>query len=481
MRIVVHDYSGHPGQAQLSRALARRGHEVTHQHCPSYATGKGSLQVEPGDPPTLSFEPCAMEGTFAKYSVVTRIRQELSYGRRAARSIAATEPAVAVISNVPLLAHSVLARRLSRCGVPMVFWHQDIYSEAIGSAARRRLPVVGAWVARVAERLERTIARRSGAIVAISPTFLDRLAAWGVADKTVVVPNWAPIDELPMFDGDDDGGGGPAEEWRSRAGLRGHPVVLYSGTLGLKHDPGILASLAERLGESHPSARVVVISEGKGRDWLEEWKHDRGAAADNLVLSDFQPYADLPAVMGSADVLMAVLEPDASRFSVPSKVLTYLCAGRAIVGVLPPDNSVAEILLTHGAGLVVRRDDAASEVARLLNDEACRKAMGRAGRRYAERAFSPETAADRFEEVFNDVVPVSAPSASAGPDSVLSPDSAPNSVPDGRPVTGRQTVRDQGMSWSNAKLIPPIPSSTMGDETADNKVTASGPFPHHVG
>jgi glycosyltransferase involved in cell wall biosynthesis len=460
MRIVVHDYSGHPGQAQLSRALARRGHEVTHQHCPSYATGKGSLQLEPGDPPTLSFEPCAMEGTFAKYSVVTRIRQELSYGRRAARAIAAKDPAVAVISNVPLLAHSILARRVARCGVPMVFWHQDIYSEAIGSAARRRLPVVGAWVARLAARLERTIARRSGAIVAISPTFLDRLAAWGVADKAVVVPNWAPIDELPMFDDDGDrgdGSGGQADEWRSRAGLRGRQVVLYSGTLGLKHDPGILASLAERLGESHPSARVVVISEGKGRDWLEEWKHEQGAAADNLILLDFQPYADLPAVMGSADVLMAVLEPDASRFSVPSKVLTYLCAGRAIVGVLPRDNSVAEILLTHGAGLVVRSDDAASEVARLLNDEACRKAMGRAGRRYAERSFSPETAADRFEAVFNDICATSAPrsvSASARPDSVLSPDAASNSVPDGRPVTGRQTVRDQGMSWSDRKLIP---------------------------
>jgi colanic acid biosynthesis glycosyl transferase WcaI len=452
MRIVVHDYSGHPGQAQLSRALARRGHAVTHQHCPSYATGKGSLQVGPGDPPTLSFEPCAMEGTFAKYSVVTRIRQELSYGRRAARCIAAKDPGVAVISNVPLLAHSVLARRLSRCGVPMVFWHQDIYSEAIGSAARRRLPVVGVWVARVAERMERTIARRSGAIVAISPTFLDRLAAWGVADKAAVVPNWAPIDELPMFDDDDDGRGGgrggPADEWRSRAGLRGHQVVLYSGTLGLKHDPGILASLAERLGESHPSARVVVISEGKGRDWLEEWKHERGAAADNLILLDFQPYADLPAVMGSADVLMAVLEPDASRFSVPSKVLTYLCAGRAIVGVLPPDNSVAEILLTHGAGLVVGRDDAASEVARLLNDEACRKAMGRAGRRYAERSFSPETAADRFVEVFDALVPVP----------------ATDPVSDCRPVTGRRTMRDEDMSWSDRRFITTTPSCTTGGE-----------------
>ncbi len=256
-RLVVHDYSGHPGQAQLSRALARRGFDVTHQHCPSYATGKGSLQIEPGDPATLSFEPCAMEGAFARYAAFTRIRQELSYGRLAARAIAAKEPAVAVISNVPLLAHAVLARRLARRGVPMVFWQQDIYSEAIGSAARRQLPIVGPLIARLAEHLERTVARRSVAVVAISPTFLEKLTAWGVVDKSTVVPNWAPIEELPLCDADN--------EWRARLGLRGHAVVLYSGTLGLKHDPSILVLIAERLRLSHPGARVVVISEGKGR------------------------------------------------------------------------------------------------------------------------------------------------------------------------------------------------------------------------
>ena len=46
-RIVVHDYSGHPGQAQLSRALAARGYEVTHQHCPAYATGKAPSSGRP--------------------------------------------------------------------------------------------------------------------------------------------------------------------------------------------------------------------------------------------------------------------------------------------------------------------------------------------------------------------------------------------------------------------------------------------------
>jgi glycosyltransferase involved in cell wall biosynthesis len=393
----VHDYSGHLGQAQLSRALARRGYEVTHQHCPSYTTGKGSLEWTPGDPDTLTFEACPLESTFAKYSAVTRIRQELSYGRRAGQLIAERDPAVAVISNVPLLAHVVLTRQLGRRGIPMVFWHQDVYSEAIGNTARRRLPVVGGLVAALADRLERHIARRSAAIVAISPTFLSRLREWGVADKATVVPNWAPIDELPVRPRDNT--------WRERMGLGDAPVVLYSGTLGLKHDPSLLALIAGELEQSNPDARVVVVSEGKGRDWLEDWKREHNSP--NLVLADFQPYADLPDVLGTADVLVAILEPEASRFSVPSKVLTYLCSDRAVVGVLPPDNSVAEILTSQGAGSVVdptQRDQVPAVVAKLLDDDATRRAMGDAGRRYAERTFSPEVAADAFLGVFGPLV-----------------------------------------------------------------------------
>ncbi|HEY1443672.1 MAG TPA: glycosyltransferase, partial [Acidimicrobiales bacterium] len=198
--------------------------------------------------------------------------------------------------------------------------------------------------------------------------------------------------------------------WRQRVGLTEHQVVLYSGTLGLKHDPSILAELAAGLHQSHPGARVVVVSEGKGRDWLEGHKAHEGA--DNLVLLDFQPYEDLPEMMASADLLVAILEPDASKFSVPSKVLTYLCASRAVLGVLPPDNSVAEILSSQEAGVVVDPADrtlVVKEAAALLDDHDRRHAMGRAGRAYAERTFSPETAADQFLGAFGDLVAVLSP------------------------------------------------------------------------
>ncbi|HEX3794082.1 MAG TPA: glycosyltransferase family 4 protein [Acidimicrobiales bacterium] len=397
LRVVVHDYSGHPGQMQLSRTLACHGHDVIYQHCPSYVTGKGAVERLPSDPETLTFEPFPMKSEFNRYSVVHRVTQEVQYGLQVGRRLTEEKPDVAVLSNVPLLAHALLCVRLRRHQIPMVFWHQDIYSSAISATARKKLGALGGVVAWLAEGIERFIARSSAAIVAISPTFFDKLNEWGVGDRTTVIPNWAPIAELPVQP--------RRNEWSERFGLSDVPVVMYSGTLGLKHDPSILSHIATRLAGQRPEARVVVITEGMGRTWLETWQKEHGAT--NLVLLDFQSYEDLPLMLGSADVLVAILEPDASKFSVPSKVLTYLCTQRAIMGVIPPDNSVAEILVSHHAGVVVdpsRRDEVADEVVRLLGDDALRARMGQAGRDYAEATFSPERAAEQFEAIFGHIL-----------------------------------------------------------------------------
>ena len=49
MKVLVHDHSGHPFQAELSRELARRGHQVTHSYVSGYVSGKGQLAALPGE------------------------------------------------------------------------------------------------------------------------------------------------------------------------------------------------------------------------------------------------------------------------------------------------------------------------------------------------------------------------------------------------------------------------------------------------
>jgi hypothetical protein len=81
LRLVIHDYSGHPGQIHLSRELARRGHHVEHQYCASYTTGRGATEPREGDPESFVVRAIELGSEFARYSAVVRLRQELQYTR----------------------------------------------------------------------------------------------------------------------------------------------------------------------------------------------------------------------------------------------------------------------------------------------------------------------------------------------------------------------------------------------------------------
>jgi len=392
MRILVHDYSGHPFQVQLSRALAMRGHEVRHIHASFFQTPKGPLSPAESDPANFDIVGLDLGEEFAKYSFVKRVRQEMTYGRMMAREVERMRPDVVISSNMPLDPQATLARACRDQHAAFVFWLQDIYSLAIDRIMRKWLPVVGAAIGARYLRLERRLLRDADAVVAITADFLPTLDRWGVARERVeVVENWAPLEEMPQRPRDNP--------WRTAHGLDGKLVFLYSGTLGLKHNPALLLALAHRL-SARADARVVVVSEGPGADWLAT--HKSSLPTDNLVLLPFQPFAAMPDALGAADVLTAVLEPEAGVFSVPSKVLTYLCAERAILAAMPAENLAARTLIRAGAGLVTAPDDEGAFCnagERLAGDAALRERLGKAGRAHAETHFRIDRIADRFERL----------------------------------------------------------------------------------
>jgi glycosyltransferase involved in cell wall biosynthesis len=116
----------------------------------------------------------------------------------------------------------------------------------------------------------------------------------------------------------------------------------------------------------------------------------------------FQPYKKLSEVMGSADALIALLDSEAGAFAVPSKVLSYLCAGRALLVAAPRENHVIEVLENADAGLVISPDnlgDFVMAAEKLMNDHALRQRFAANARAYAERTFDIVRTADRFLEV----------------------------------------------------------------------------------
>jgi glycosyltransferase involved in cell wall biosynthesis len=389
---VLHDYAGHPFQVQLSRELARRGHEVLHLHAAAYVTGKGAVARAEGDPPTFAVEAVGEGQHFHKYSKFRRPIDELRYGRQLVSRVRAFAPDVVISSNTPLLAQELLQRACIGGQIAFVFWQQDIYSVAAKRAAETEIPVAGRAVGNAFVRLERRLLNRSDSIVCIAEDFRPTLVGWGIPDAKIhVIENWAPLDELPVEPRDN--------EWSRAHGLSGKRVLLYAGTLGLKHNPELLLRLAMRF-DDEPDVRVVVISEGLGADWLAE--RIRGDGRSNLVLLPFQPYDLLRLVLGSADVLVTILEPDAGRYSVPSKVLTYHCAARPLLAAIPGINLAARIIERQASGLVVEPTDAEAFVAAgatLLSDDGLRRQMASAARRYAEEAFDIARIGSSFESI----------------------------------------------------------------------------------
>jgi glycosyltransferase involved in cell wall biosynthesis len=392
-RVILHDYGGYPFPIQLSRALAHRGHEVLHLHAAGFRTPKGFMERRDGDPPTFTIEGLALDEPSQEDRFTRRLFQERRYGKLLARRIAAFDPEV-VISATSLLSAQAAAEAAShRAGAAFVFWVQDLYSIAVGRILGRRIPIVGRLIGGRFEAVEQRILRASDAVIAITAEFLPTLARWRIPEERIsVIENWAPLDEVVP--------GPKANPWSLEHGIAEAPVFLYAGTLGRKHDPAILLALAQAV----PEAKVVAVAEGHGADWLRQ----NSAASGNLILLPFQPPNRLPEVLASADVLVALLEPDAGSFSVPSKVLTYLTAGRAILASIPPSNLAAAIIRRASAGRVVDAGDTKGflDAARaLISDPAAQSAAARSGRAYAMATFDIDLITDRFESIIGECAP----------------------------------------------------------------------------
>jgi glycosyltransferase involved in cell wall biosynthesis len=219
--------------------------------------------------------------------------------------------------------------------------------------------------------LERSLARATTALVAVSPQVRDDLVALGVApaSRFVVVRLGVALDERVGRDGDG------RDETRRTLGIgRDRFTVGWIGRMtAVKRTDDVLVAF-KRLRESGVDACLCMVGDGPDRDRVERRAHELGVMRDCLFLGYQEDVARFHAAF-DAFVLPS------SNEGTPVTAIEALAAGRPVVATRV--GGVPDIVRDGEDGFLVEAgatDELAERLAQLAHDPGLRARMGEAAR-----------------------------------------------------------------------------------------------------
>ena len=394
MRILIHDFAGHPFQIELSKELAKRGYAILHVYSKSWQTPKGKLRKSNNDPKNFDITGISQAKPFPKYSLIKRWFEEKDYAKSLLKIANDFKPDIVISGNTPLDIQKIFYTQCKIQNIRFIFWVQDIYSVAIYQVLKKKLAVIGEFVALYYKNLEKFLLNNSDQIVLISEDFKKVLDEWIKNKNITVIENWAPLDEIKPQQ--------KKNAWSIKHGISDKFCFLYSGTLGMKHDPSLIFQLAKKFRNNYDTV-IVIISEGIGTEWLK--KEVKKEKMQNVRFFNYFDFEMFPIVLSSADVLIAILEKEASTYCVPSKVLTYHCAGKPLLLSIPKDNLASRIVKKNNSGIVIDPGDIdgfCNSAEKLKKDPKLRNELGRNARKYAEDNFNVDKICNSFIDIFKE-------------------------------------------------------------------------------
>ena len=395
MKLYLHDYTGHVAQLEVARALAERGHQVVFTYCDQFSTPRGDLNAADGLD-HLTIRPVSIGQSIDKKNYVRRQWQDLLYRKALVNDVSTDKFDAVLSSNTPLVPQGGILRHCKSTKTPIVHWWTEVYSYAVRHGLSRKSKLLGKVVGGTYQEMERRLVESADTIIAIGKGFQRVASDWKVKNDLTLIPVAAPTRAIVP--------GSKNNEWSQAQGVAETTNIVYSGTLGIKHRPELISNLAASF-QNDANVRLIVVSEGPGAEFLKNAKQSQGL--DNLILLPFQPFDQYANVLACGDVHVTVLEPEAASYSLPSKVISQLCAGRAQVAVVPDENEAAIVIREAEAGFVAapgKENDFQAHVKSLLADEGHRNRCGENARRYAEERLDISLLVPRYEEVLSKIV-----------------------------------------------------------------------------
>ncbi len=240
---------------------------------------------------------------------------------------------------------------------------------------------VDSWKGRFQRFLDKTLAKFTDQIIAVSQNVRDFYISIGIPpEKIKVIYNGVDLEKFFFH---------PMRGKGKRVG--------FVGRLHPQKGIGDLVKVAERVCREIPEVEFLVCGEGPEENFLKGEVKRRGLEK-NFVLMGYQE--DMPSFYGRIDLLLL----PSHREGFPNVVLESLASGRPVVAT--DTGGVREILGNGKEGYLVKVGDVeemSARVIRLLEDRKLREEMGKRGRKKAEE-FSLRRMAEETRSLYLDLL-----------------------------------------------------------------------------
>lgn len=300
----------------------------------------------------------------------------------------------AILVYSPPLPLALIAYCLSRLkGIPLLVNVQDLFPQSIIDLGLLK----NRFLIYILEGLERFLYGRATYITVHSDGNREHVIKKGACpDKVLVVPNWVDTETLR-----------PAEKvngFRKEHGLDSQFLVSFAGVMGYSQDLDTVIEAASLL-RSYKDILFVLIGDGVAREGLE--RKVKALGLNNVRFLPMQSRDKYPSILQASDVCLVTLWKKVATPVVPSKLLSIMACGRAVVGSLPLHGDAPRIIMESSCGLCIEPENPnklARAVLHLYKNPAEVRAFGIKGRDYAVKHFSLETCTQKYEELFKEAV-----------------------------------------------------------------------------
>jgi colanic acid biosynthesis glycosyl transferase WcaI len=259
------------------------------------------------------------------------------------RALWRKRPDVLLVVSPPLglAVPAFLLSRLWR--IPYVFDVEDLQPDAAAD-----LGMLPGWAVKILYKVEAAAYRHAKLVTTLTSSMKKRIVEKGVPREKVELLEPRMDDslvELRLEEG---------VAFRRRFNLGERFLVTHSGNMGVKQGLEVVLGAAA-LHRRDDSLLFLFVGDGADCERLQ-----RRAAQMQLRNVRFVPLLDQEDFRGllcASGICLVTQQHSVSEIAFPSKIVTYLAAGRPILASVNPECEVARVVRESGAGRVVNAED----------------------------------------------------------------------------------------------------------------------------